>query len=441
MTSLLIKNGQVIDPVTAATTTADLFIENGQIVALGQEAIRTADLTIDAAGLIVTPGLIDLHVHFRQPGREQAETILTGSRAAVSGGFTAVAAMPNTTPCIDTAEMVRFVAEHAQRADLCRVYIVGALSIDRKGQQLADLSALAQAGALAFSDDGDYLSDRKLMAQAIAQAAALNLAIIQHCEDPVKGRGHLNAGPVADVTGLSSSSGQTEAQAFVRDLELLDSSPAPCRYHLAHVSSADTLRMLSLAAPENLTITAEAAPHHLSLTDELCRGLDPVYKVRPPLRSADDVAALKSALAEGSIHCLACDHAPHTAADKARDFAAAPAGMIGLETALAVYITELIEPGLLTWPQLVQKLTTNPAAVLGLEPPRVAPGSIADITLIDPHREWLVRPEAFHSLARNCPFIGRTLTGKAVATIVAGKIRYLDSLTTTGQLPQDLIRP
>ena len=440
MSSLLIKNGRIIDPDCKASATADILIKDGQITALGQVP-TSADITIDAQGLLITPGLIDLHVHFRQPGQEQAETILTGSRAAVCGGFTAVAAMPNTSPCIDNDQMVRFVAECAKQADLCRVHVVAALSLGRKGKQLADLPTLAKAGALAFSDDGDYLADPQLMAQAIAQAAALNLAIIQHCEDPVNGRGNINAGPVAQATGLSSSSGQTEAQAFVRDLELLDASPTPCRYHLAHVSSADTLRMLSLAAPENLTVTAEATPHHLSLTDELCHGLDPIYKVRPPLRTAADVAAIKTALVDGSIDCLACDHAPHTAADKARDFATAPAGMIGLETALAVYITELILPGLLTWPQLIQKLTTNPAAVLNLEPPRIAPSSIADITLIDPQREWLVNPQDFHSLSRNCPFAGRTLTGKAVATIVAGRIRYLDSLTTTGQLPHDLIRP
>ncbi len=439
MSSLLIKNGRLIDPATDASTTADLFIEDGQITALGQVP-ASADITIDAQGLLITPGLIDLHVHVRQPGSEQAETILTGSRAAVSGGFTAVAARPTTPPCIDTVEMVHFVSDHAKQADLCRVYVVGALSVGRKGQQLTDMPALAQAGARAFSDDGDYLADRKLMAQAVVQAAALDLAIIQHCEDPVKGRGHLNAGPVAQATGLSSSAGQTETQAFVRDLELLDAAPTPCRYHLAHVSSADTLRILSLAASEDLTITAEAAPHHLSLTDELCRDLDPVYKVRPPLRAAADVAALKNSLVDGTIDCLACDHAPHTADAKARDFAAAPAGMIGLETALAVYITQLILPGLLTWPQLIQKLTTNPAAVLGLESPSIVPGSIADLTLIDPHREWIVNPQNFHSLSRNCPFAGQTLTGKAVATIVAGKVRYLDSLTTTGQLPPNLIR-
>ena len=200
------------------------------------------------------------------------------------------------------------------------------------------------------------------------------------------------------------------------------------------------MRILSLAASEDLSISAEAAPHHLSLTDELCRSLDTVYKVRPPLRSAADVAAIKAALAEGIIDCLACDHAPHTAADKARDFASAPAGMIGLETALGVYITELIVPGVLSWPQLIQKLTTNPAAVLGLEKPRIAVGAVADLTLIDPGREWLVGPDGFHSLGRNCPFSGRTLTGKAVATIVAGRIRYhMDSLITTGQLPKDVI--
>jgi len=296
---------------------------------------------------------------------------------------------------------------------------------------------MAQAGALAFSDDGDYLSDRQLMQQAIDQAAASDLAIIQHCEDPTKGRGELNAGPVAEATGLAGSSGQTEADILARDLEIL--ADLTCPYHVAHVSAAATVELIRRAKSKGLKITAEATPHHLSLTDELCRSLDPLYKVRPPLRSSRDIAALKAALADGTIDCLACDHAPHTAADKDRDFADAPAGMIGLETALAVYITELIVPGLLTWPQLIQKLTTNPAAVLGLEKPRIDPGCTADLTLIDPRRTWLVRPQAFHSLSRNCPFTGKTLTGKAVATIVAGRIRYLDSVTITGKLPPDVI--
>ncbi|MCK4851366.1 MAG: amidohydrolase family protein, partial [Phycisphaerae bacterium] len=276
MSSVLIKNGRIIDPAGGPAVPVDLFIEDDRIAALGQVP-ASADITIDAQGLLITPGLIDLHVHFRQPGYEQAETILSGCRAAVCGGFTAVAVMPNTTPCIDTAQMVRLVGENAQQADLCRVHVVGAVTVGRQGRQLADLHAMAQAGALAFSDDGDYLASRELMQQAIAQVAALNLAIIQHCEDPVRGRGDVNAGKVAEAIGLSSSSGQTEAEAFVRDLELLDASPSPCRYHLAHVSSADTVRILSLAASKQLSITAEATPHHLSLTDELCRSLDPLY--------------------------------------------------------------------------------------------------------------------------------------------------------------------
>ena len=400
----------------------------------------SAELTIDAAGLIVVPGLIDMHSHLRQPGNEQAETVLTGCRAAVCGGFTAVAAMPNTTPCTDDADVVRFVAEQAHQADLCQVLVVGAITKGRQGRELADLDAMAQAGASAFSDDGDCVPTAQLMRQAITKAAALDLAIIQHCEDPLYGRGDVNAGTVAQATGLSGSSGQTEADMVLRDIELLADSPSPCRYHVAHVSAAPTVEVIRRAKAQGLNITAEVAPHHLALTDESCLGRDPLYKVRPPLRGAADVAALKAALADGTIDCLACDHAPHAAESKARDFNTAPAGMVGLETALAIYIAELIEPGLLTWPQLIEKLTVNPAAVLSLPQRSLAVGSLADITVIDPTRKWTIQPENFRSLGRNCPFAGRAVTGKAVATIVAGRPRYLDRLPVAGELPRDIIR-
>lgn len=439
MSSLLIKHGRLIDPASGTDSLGDLLIRDGLIAVLGKVS-SAADLTIDATGLLVTPGLIDMHTHLREPGNEQAETILSGCRAGVCGGFSAIAAMPNTTPCTDNGELVRLVLDKARRADLCRVLVVGAISRGRAGQELADLAGMAQAGAVAFSDDGDCVRTAELMRKAIAEVADLNLAIIQHCEDPEQGRGDVNAGPVAEATGLSGSSGQTEAEILVRDMELLGASVSPCRYHVAHVSAAETVRILDLAKSQGLSITAEAAPHHLALTDELCRGKNPLYKVRPPLRSAADVVQLKAAVAKGTIDCLACDHAPHTAQSKAREFSAAPAGVLGLETALAVYITELIEPGLLTWLELIEKLTVNPAAVLSLQQGRLTVGGDADITVIDPVRKWTVQPEKFRSLSRNCPFAGRTLTGKAVATIVAGRVRYLGQLAVAGELPTDIIR-
>ena len=432
---MLIKTGRIIDPSGDVDTIADLFIQDAQITALGQVP-DSADVTIDASGLIVSAGLIDMHSHLREPGNEQAETILSGSSAAVCGGFTAVAAMPNTRPCIDTPEMVRLVLDKAEDA-LCGVHVVAAITIGRDGQELVDLGALAKAGAVAFSDDGECVPSAELMREAFGLAERLNRAIIQHCEDPVLGRAPLNAGAVAEAVNLPGSSGQTEADIIARDIELLAGSK--CRYHVAHVSAAESIELIRNAKRRDLNITAEATPHHLALSDEVCRGLDTVYKVRPPLRDSRDVEAVRAGVADGTIDCLACDHAPHTAQSKARDFASAPAGMIGLETALGVYITELIGPGLLDWPGLIEKLTINPAAVLGLEGPCIAVGSRADITLIDPNREWIVEVDRFRSLGRNCPFAGRKLRGKAVGTIVNGQIRYLDSVASSGTLPENTI--
>ncbi|NIA06522.1 MAG: amidohydrolase family protein [Actinobacteria bacterium] len=417
--SLLIKNGRVIDPASNSEAVADLLIRDGCIANIGQLS-TTAEVTIEAEGMLVTPGLIDMHTHLREPGHEQAETIQSGSQAAVGGGFTTVAAMPNTKPCIDNAKMVSFVKEQAQKADLCRVLVVGAVTVGRQGQELAGLEAMAQAGAMAFSDDGDCVATTELMRKALAEASKLNKTIIQHCEDPQTTRGDVNAA-IAEAVGLSGSSEETEAEIVERDLKLLGNFSG--RYHVAHVSAAATVEVIRKAKLRGVNVTAEVTPHHLALTDELCRSLDPVYKVRPPLRSAVDVAALKAALAEGTIDCLACDHAPHTSQSKALGFSEAPAGMIGLETALGVYVTELIEGGVLSWMRLIEMLTVKPAAVLGLDRPSLAVGQRADITIIDPARKWKVEPEKFHSKGRNCPFAGKILIGKAVATIVAGELK------------------
>ena len=375
--------------------------------------------------MLVVPGLIDMHVHLREPGTEKAETIESGSRAAVAGGFTTIAAMPNTKPCIDNAKMVGLVKEQAQKVNLCRVLVVGAITVGRQGKELADLEGMARAGAAAFSDDGDCVPNAELMREALKRAGKLNRTIIQHCENPQSGRGDVNAG-VAEELGLSGSSGETEAEMAARDVKLLGEVGG--RYHVAHVSAAQTVEVIRKAKANGLKISAEAAPHHLALTDELCRKLETVYKVRPPLRSAADVEALKRGVTDGIIDCLACDHAPHLNESKALGFSEAPAGMIGLETALGVYITELIETGIIDWMRLIEMLTIKPAAVLGLNEPSVAVGQVADITIIDPACKWKVEPAKFRSKGRNCPFAGRTLTGKAVVSIVNGQISHREGI-------------
>ena len=409
----------MIDPASGTDAVADVLIEGGRIADVGQVSAK-AEVTIDAGGLLVVPGLIDMHVHLREPGGEEAETIESGSAAGVAGGFASVAAMPNTKPCIDNAEMVGFVKEQAQKARASRVLVVGAITVGRGGRKLADLEGMAKAGAVAFSDDGDCVPSAELMSEALRQAGKLNRTIIQHCENPQTGRGDVNAS-IAEAMGLSGSGGETETAMVARDIELV--AEYGCRYHVAHVSAKETVEIIRKAKSRGVKITAEASPHHLSLTDELCRGKDTVYKVRPPLRTAADVAALKEAVADGTIDCLACDHAPHTSQSKAREFSKAPAGMVGLETALGVYVTELIETGIIDWMRLIEMLTTNPAAVLGLDEPSIAVGTVADITIIDPTRKWKVEPDEFRSKGRNCPFAGRILTGKAVAAIVGGEVK------------------
>ena len=435
MSCILIKNGRVIDPGGKRDGVADVLIDDGRIADIGQVSGK-AEVTIEVQGMLVTPGLIDMHVHLREPGNEKAETIQSGSQAAVCGGFASIAAMPNTKPCIDNARMVGFVQEQAEKANLCRVVTVGAITVGRQGKELADMEGMARAGAVAFSDDGDCVPSAELMSEALAEASKLNRTIIQHCEDPQTGRGDVNVAVAEDV-GLSGSSGETEAAIVARDIKLLAESSG--RYHVAHVSAAGTVEVIRKAKAAGLKITAEAAPHHLALTDELCRSLETAYKVRPPLRGAADVAAVKAALADGTIDCLACDHAPHTAADKAKGFAEALAGMIGLETALGVYVSELIETGVLDWMRLIEMLTVKPSAVLGLDAPSLEVGQRADITIINPTVEWKVEPEKFRSKGRNCPFAGRVLTGKAVGTIVAGGVRYLGGLNVLGKLSGDVI--
>lgn len=410
----------MVDPGTGLNQPADVLIEGGHIAAVGQTG--SAPRIIEAAGLLVTPGLIDVHVHLRQPGGEAKETIASGTAAAVAGGFTTVACMPNTSPPLDTPERVREVIRIAEAEGHCRVLPIACLSHGREGRQLVDFAALAAAGAMAFSDDGDGLASDALMDQAFRELAALGRVAIQHCETPDFPRGVLHDGPVARDLGLPGLHPLSEILMIARDLVLSELHRA--RYHVAHVSTAHGVELVRRAKQGGVPVTAEVCPHHLLLTDEACRGLDPNTKMHPPLRPAEDVAACIAGLLDGTIDLVATDHAPHTPAEKAAGFAAAPAGIIGLETALPLAVRALVEPGRLDWYRLIELLSTAPARAFQLPGGALRPGAPADVTIIDPAARWTIDPARFRSRSRNCPFAGWEVQAQVVCTIVAGQVRY-----------------
>jgi dihydroorotase len=420
--SLLIKGGLVVDPAQNLEAPRDLLIEDDKIAALAPPEGIPADghQVIAAKGLVVTPGLIDMHVHLREPGEEYKETILTGTRAAVQGGFTAVAAMPNTSPVNDNTAVTRFILEAAKTAGLARVYPVGAISMGSLGQTLSEYGDQKEAGAVAFSDDGRPVMNPMLMRRALEYAKTFDLPLIVHCEDlDLRGYGVMHEGRVSLELGLRGIPAAAEETMIFRDLALLQLTGG--RLHIAHVSTSGSLALIRTAKGAGLAVTAETAPHYFSLTDEAVYGYDTNAKVNPPLRTAADVAAIKEALQDDTLDAIACDHAPHTSLEKDLEFQAAAFGLIGLETSLGLSL-KLVHDGVLTLTQLVAKMSTNPARILNVPGGSLAVGRPADVTLIDLKREWTVDVNTFASLSRNCPFHGWTLRGKAVMTIVAGKL-------------------
>ena len=423
-TSILITNGRVIDPSQNTDTKADVLLVDGKVRQPGRAEAK-AEVVIDAAGLIVCPGLIDMHVHFREPGGEEAETIASGSAAAVAGGFTSVACMPNTAPPRDNEAAVEFVYRQAERAGICNVYAVGAITKGSAGAELAEMGQMVRAGAVAFSDDGVCVANTGVMLRAMQYVTMFDRCIIQHCQDSdVTDGGVMNGGPTATRLGLSGMPAMAEELIVERDLVLARNSG--CRYHIAHVSTGGTVALLRRAKAEGLSVSAEVCPHHLMLTEEACAEYDPRYKVNPPLRLRSDVQACLEAVADGTIDCLVSDHAPHGAEAKEVEFVSAPFGMIGLESALGVFAKALISPGLLDWAGLIRAMTVRPAAILRLDKGSLRPGSDADVTIIDPQRSWRIDSREFASKSRNCPFDGMEVPAKAVVTIVGGQINYRD---------------
>jgi dihydroorotase len=421
MNDILIKNGRVIDPASGRDEAADVAIAKGRIARIGKVAGKAKD-TIDAKGMIVCPGLIDIHVHCREPGHEEEETIASAAEAAVAGGFTTILAMPNTHPPMDNETAVQYVLQRAAEADLARVLPAGCITKGREGKELAEMGMMLEAGAVAFTDDGDGVASSSVMQRALQYAAMLGAPLMQHCQDPDLLGGVMNSGAVAVRLGLGGIAAAGEQIMLRRDLELVERTGG--RYHVQHVSCAGSVEMIRAAKAAGLPVTAEATPHHLLLTDAACSSYDPNFKVNPPLRSEADLEALRSGVADGTIDCLASDHAPHANEEKELEFGLAAFGMISLDCALGLYVKALIETDLLDWPGLIARMTVNPASVIGPLLGRLEVGAAADVTVINPKARWKVDVESFRSRSRNCPFHGWELSARPVATIVGGAIKY-----------------
>lgn len=417
----LITNGRVIDPSQDMDEVTNILVENGRITAYG---IRPSgrEKEIDAAGMIVAPGLVDPHVHLREPGGEDAETIASGTEAAVNGGFTSIACMPNTNPPTDTQAAVEFIKAQAARADRCNVYPVACISKNREGNELSEMGQLAAAGAVGFTDDGSCVANAELMRRALEYAKMFSLPIMSHAEDEhLSLQGVMHEGLTSVRIGLRGIPSAAEDVITGRDIILADYTQS--RLHLMHVSTKLSVALIRAAKRRGVPVTAEVTPHHLTLTDELLETYDTNLKMNPPLRGREDVQACIEGLLDGTLDCVATDHAPHAREKKEREIDIAPFGVTGLETALGVISTYLVQPGILTWPQLVEKMATNPARILGLKKGTLALGADADVVIIDPNHRWTVTPDEFRSQSINSAYLGKELTGRAMIVLVSGRVR------------------
>ncbi len=422
MRPLLLRGGRVIDPSRGLDQTADLLIQDGKIAAVGA-GVGTPDgaEVRDVRGAIVAPGLVDLHVHLREPGNEDVETIATGARAAAAGGFTAVCAMPNTDPVTDNQAAVGFIVRQSQRAGAARVHPIGAISVGEKGEQLAEFGELVGAGAVAVSDDGRPVVSGHLMRTALEYARTFGIPVADHCEEPTLASGGvMHEGQVATRLGLKGIPAAAEEIMVARDVLLAELVGG--RIHLCHMSTRGSVELIRRAKERGVQVTAEVTPHHFTLTEHACEGYDTNAKMNPPLREAADLAALRAGLKEGVIDCIASDHAPHAYDAKEAAFDDAPFGIVGLETAFGLAYSELVQGKVLTLPELIARMSTIPARAFRLSGGTLQPGAAADIVVLDVVTPWTVDPVRFLSKSRNSPFSGRSLVGRAVLTLVDGAI-------------------
>ena len=403
-----------------------LHVRKGRIEGLGVGVPKVEGVpALDGEGLVCAPGFVDLHAHFREPGHEEKETIASGCRAAAAGGYTSIVTMPNTDPAIDNSGMVRYLIDRGREAGLCRVHPTGAISPGLNGQGMTEFGDMVSAGAVGFTDDGMPVESGSLMANALKYADVLGVPIITHAEDrSIVGKGCMHAGYWSARLGLAGMARAGEDAAVFRDVELARSTGG--HLHVAHVSTKGVVEIIRRAKAEGLRITAEATPHHISLDHSRCRDYSPLFKMNPPLRETDDVNAVAEGLADGTIDCLATDHAPHTDTEKEYQFDQAPFGVTGLETALGVGITYLVNTGIMDLGRLVQSMSENPARIFNLPAGRLEEGAEADFVLFDPERQWVVEAGKFQSLSHNSSFLGETLTGRVTATFRGGRLTWRD---------------
>ncbi len=426
---LLLTGAKVINPARNTDIVTDILVEDGKIAKTGSDLLKpekskdTAKVKIiKLPGMIVTPGLIDMHTHLREPGLEYKETVASGAQAAVAGGFTSIACMPNTDPVNDNRSITEFITRKALEANFANVYPIGAVSRNSAGKQLTEFWDLKEAGAVAFSDDGKPVMDAALMRHALEYASSLGLPVISHCEDiNLSTGGLMNEGYYSTILGMRGIPAVAEEAMVARDILIAEFTKS--HVHIAHVSTEGSVRLIREAKKRGVKVTAETAPHYFTLTDEALQSYNTNLKVNPPLRSGADVTAIKEGLADGTIDAIVTDHAPHARTDKELEFEYAANGISGLETSLGLSL-RLVSEGILSLPELIAKMSLNPARILNLPKATLEAGADADITVIDPQLKWTVDVRAFYSKGKNSPFHGREMQGKAVLTIVGGEIKY-----------------